>query len=328
MPRFGHAGILTEAAGQGRGRAADGPEFAGQQVSPPAVHRRRLLVALLTAALFAPAAAALSVGDRVAWRDVVLLDGTTLPASRLVGRPVVVELWASWCPFCKNQNPRLEALWRDHGGRGLEFVTFSIDKDPAKARAYMAQHGYTFPAAMADAEVMRTFGARKGLPLLYVVGADGRVVQVEPSEMFDEDVHALARPRPPPTTPTHESTRVPESPRGGHRRRPADLRARRARPEGRGEALRRREAVRAGQLPALHRLPRAAPARPLPRAVGESRHRRRARASRRTSSAMRSSSTSASSRARPRRTRSPTSTSRRQPVPTARSAASRTWPRW
>ncbi len=180
-------------AGQGRGRAADGPELAGQPVSPPAVHRRRLLVAFLAVALFAPAAAALSVGDRVEWRDVVLLDGTTLPASRLAGRPVVVELWASWCPFCKNQNPRLQALWREHGGRGLEFVTFSIDKDPAKARAYMAQHGYTFPAAMADAEVLRTFGARKGLPLLYVVGADGRVVQVEASEMFDEDVHALAR---------------------------------------------------------------------------------------------------------------------------------------
>ena len=162
-------------------------------MTPPAVHRRRLLVALLTAALFAPAAVALSVGDRVEWRDVVLLDGTTLPASRLAGRPVVVELWASWCPFCKNQNPRLEALWREHGGRGLEFVTFSIDKDPAKARAYMAQHGYTFPAAMADAEVMRTFGARKGLPLLYVVGADGRVLQFEASEMFDEDVRALAR---------------------------------------------------------------------------------------------------------------------------------------
>ncbi len=72
-----------------------------------------------------------------------------------------------------------------------------------------------------------------------------------------------------------ESTRVPESPRGGRRRGPAHLRARRARPEGGGEALRRRQAVRAGQLPALHRLPRATHARALPRAVGEPRHRRR-----------------------------------------------------
>jgi thiol-disulfide isomerase/thioredoxin len=156
------------------------------------VNRRRFL-ALSSLFVAASPAFAVEVGERIEWWDLTLLDGTTLPASRLAGRPVVVELWASWCPFCKNQNPRLEALWRDLGGRGLEFVTFSIDKDAAKARAYVAQHGFTFPAAMADAEVRRSFGARKGLPLLYVVGADGRVLQFEAGEMFDEDVRALAR---------------------------------------------------------------------------------------------------------------------------------------
>lgn len=163
-------------------------------MSVAAVSRRSLLVALFTALVAFPAAAhALAVGDRVDWQNVALLDGTTLPAARLAGRPVVVELWASWCPFCKNQNPRLEALWREQGGRGLEFVTFSIDKDPAKARAYMSQYGYTFPAAMADPWVMRTFGARKGLPLLYVVGADGRVLRVEDREMLEEDLRELAQ---------------------------------------------------------------------------------------------------------------------------------------
>lgn len=159
-----------------------------------AAGRREFLVAAFAAGLLVPAAAgALGVGERVVWRDVQLLDGTMLPVARLAGRPVVVELWASWCPFCKLQNPRLEALWRAHGGRGLEVLTFSIDKDPAAARAYLAQHGYTFPAAMADAETLRTFGARRGLPLLYVVDAGGRVVQFEAGEMLEEDVRALAR---------------------------------------------------------------------------------------------------------------------------------------
>lgn len=156
------------------------------------MNRRSFLALPALVAGFSPAFAAV-VGDRIGWRDITLLDGTTLPASRLAGRPVVVELWASWCPFCKLQNPRLEALWRAHGGRGLEVITFSIDKDPVAARAYMAQHGYTFPAAMADAETLRTFGARRGLPLLYVVDAEGRVALVESGEMLDEDVRALAR---------------------------------------------------------------------------------------------------------------------------------------
>lgn len=127
------------------------------------------------------------------WRNVTLLDGRTLPASALAGRVVVVEFWASWCPFCARQNPVLQQLYDAHGGRGLEFLTFSIDKEPAKARAYLTQHKYTFPAAMADAQSDKWFGPREGLPELYVVGGDGRIAFKEAKEMFPEDLLALAR---------------------------------------------------------------------------------------------------------------------------------------
>jgi thiol-disulfide isomerase/thioredoxin len=157
---------------------------------------RRHFVNAIAAAVVAgvaPAARAAAVGDRVEWRDTALLDGRTLAASMLSGRVVVVEFWASWCPFCKRQNPLLQQLHAAHGGRGLEFLTFSIDREPAKARAYMVEHGYTFPAAMATAWSDRSFGPREGLPEVYVVDRDGRIVFKEAKEMFPEDVQALAR---------------------------------------------------------------------------------------------------------------------------------------
>lgn len=140
----------------------------------------------------APKGSAAKVGDAVAWRDVALLDGTTLSAAKLRdGPPVVVEFWASWCPFCKRQNPLLQALADRHRGT-LAVLAFSIDKEPAKARAYLKEHGYTFPAAMAGADAERWFGAREGLPEIYVVDR-GRIVFREIGEMFPEDVAALGR---------------------------------------------------------------------------------------------------------------------------------------
>ena len=159
------------------------------------VNRReslRILAAALGGVSRGPALAA-AVGNRVDWRDVTLLDGRKLPASALVGRVVVVEIWASWCPFCAKQNPLLQQLHDAHGGRGLEFLTFSIDREAAPARAYMAKHKYTFPAAMATAQSDRWFGPREGLPELYVVDRDGRIVFREAKEMFPEDMQALAR---------------------------------------------------------------------------------------------------------------------------------------
>jgi thiol-disulfide isomerase/thioredoxin len=152
----------------------------------------QILAAAIGGATFTHAFAA-ATGDRVKWRDVALLDGRTLRASALVGRVVVVEFWASWCPFCAQQNPLLQQLYEAQRGHGLDFLTFSIDREPAKARAYMREHRYTFPAAMATEQSERWFGPRKGLPELYVVDRDGRIVFKEVNEMFPEDVRALAR---------------------------------------------------------------------------------------------------------------------------------------
>jgi thiol-disulfide isomerase/thioredoxin len=158
------------------------------------MNRREFVNILAAAAVGVPLSArAAAVGDRVEWRDVKLLDGRTLPSSALVGRVVVVAIWASWCPFCKRQNPLLQQLYDAHGGRDLEFLTFSIDREPAKARAYMAENKYTFPAAMATAQSDKWFGPREGLPEVYVVGRDGRIVFKEAKEMFPEEVGELAR---------------------------------------------------------------------------------------------------------------------------------------
>jgi thiol-disulfide isomerase/thioredoxin len=152
---------------------------------------RRLLLPL--AMLVALPALAAGVGDRIAWSDVALIDGRVLRASELRGRTVVVEFWATWCPFCAAQNPHLQKLHAQHGGKGLVVLTFSIDKDVEPVRKYMAERNYTFPVAMAGPQSDAWFGRRKALPEVYVVDASGRIVFRELGEMFPEDIAALAR---------------------------------------------------------------------------------------------------------------------------------------
>jgi thiol-disulfide isomerase/thioredoxin len=153
------------------------------------MQRRHALGALAALAAARPLRAA---SAPVVWTDLALVDGTTLPAAALAGKPVVVEFWASWCPFCKKQNPAIERLHRA-GGDQLKVLTFSIDKTEQAARDYLRQHGYTFPAAMAGAQSDAWFGPRRGLPVVHVVDAAGRVVFTEAGEMFEEDVAALMR---------------------------------------------------------------------------------------------------------------------------------------
>jgi len=154
--------------------------------------RRRLLAAVPAAALarLAPARAA---DAPVKWTDIRLIDGRVLRAADLQKETVVVQMWASWCPFCMRQNPHIQKLHEASGGQGLQVLTFTLDKTAEAAREYMARRGYTFAAALAGAEVDGWFGRRRTLPEVYVVEPSGRVVFREGGEMFPEDIAALAR---------------------------------------------------------------------------------------------------------------------------------------
>ena len=156
---------------------------------------RRLLIhlALLLAMLPVAGLHAAEVGDRVAWSDVTLIDGRVLPAAELDRNTVVVEFWGTWCPFCAAQNPHIDKLHRQHGGKGLIVLTFAIDKDVAPVQKYIAQRQYSFGVAMAGQHTNAWFGRRRGLPEVYVIEPGGRIVFKELGEMFPEDVAALAR---------------------------------------------------------------------------------------------------------------------------------------
>lgn len=165
------------------------------------MQRRRSLAILAGLALAAPWADARA--DRrtptttarppIRWADVRLIDGNLLPAADLEGRTVVVEYWASWCPFCMKQNPLIEKLHRSSDPATLRVLTFSIDKSERAARDYMVGHGYTFAAAMAGVQSEGWFGPRRGLPEVHVVDPQGRIVFSEIGEMFEEDVAGLSR---------------------------------------------------------------------------------------------------------------------------------------
>ncbi|HRO59777.1 MAG TPA: TlpA disulfide reductase family protein [Burkholderiaceae bacterium] len=132
------------------------------------------------------------IGSRIALPEVTLLDGRVLPPSHWDGKLLVVELWASWCPFCARQNPHLDALHRAHSNRGLEVLGLSIDRDSDAARRYMADNGYVFHAAMDDERWRAALGRPRGLPIVWVVDRQSRLAKLEIGEMFPEDIAEIA----------------------------------------------------------------------------------------------------------------------------------------
>ncbi len=157
------------------------------------MNRRNAIKALSTSPLLFATAQAATVGDSMTLPATTLIDGTVLKPDHWRNKVLIVERFATWCPFCKVQNPKLDKLLRANQSKGLEVLALSIDKNAAEVPKYMQQHGYTFNAAMMTPEWQRVLGDIKGLPVIWVIGRDGKLKQVESGELLDEDVTELTR---------------------------------------------------------------------------------------------------------------------------------------
>jgi thiol-disulfide isomerase/thioredoxin len=163
------------------------------------MNRRLVLKSLTAAGLVAgvgPLAFAQSrweLGQQVELPALELLDGSAVDWKALRGKVIVLEFWGSWCPFCARQNPLLDSFYKDHRSRGLEVITISLDKTKQGAIDYMKKGGYAFKAGMTTPQWNAIYKQRKGLPQLFVIDRQGRLVMIEVREVMEDDIRDIAR---------------------------------------------------------------------------------------------------------------------------------------
>lgn len=154
---------------------------------------RQTLVALALLVLVgaSPTSQAIEVGDTLKIDNLTTIDGQTITQESLAGKHVVVQVWATWCPYCHRQNINLIELVKRTEGLPMQVIALSIDRKPAAVPPYVEKHGLNFPVAMMTPELEKAIGKRKGIPELYVVDPTGKVVQKDYGEMIDLDVWDL-----------------------------------------------------------------------------------------------------------------------------------------
>lgn len=105
-------------------------------------------------------------------------DGKPHRLSEYAGKPLLVNLWATWCPPCIAELPSLVAFARRMGPSGIMVLPISLDRGGAPTvTAFYSSHGISGLPVLIDPDgaLMHAFGAR-GLPTTYVVDRAGKVV--------------------------------------------------------------------------------------------------------------------------------------------------------
>ncbi len=79
-------------------------------------------------------------------------------AATKAGKPVLIEVWASWCPVCRAQDPIIQSLMKEPEFAGLTILTVDFDKEKALLRTLNVAKQSTLIAFKGTTETGRTTG--------------------------------------------------------------------------------------------------------------------------------------------------------------------------
>ncbi len=115
-------------------------------------------------------------GDRAPAFELPTTDQRSLSLSDYRGKVVLVHFWATWCPPCVEEMPKLERLYREFSGKGFEILAVSLDDAGVETvSSFMRMNRLSFPALL---DPRRTAAGRYGtfkVPETYVLDRSGTV---------------------------------------------------------------------------------------------------------------------------------------------------------
>ena len=133
------------------------------------------IAGLLLASASGPAHAEPEIGQAAPSLVLTTLNGSTFDLAKLHGKVVMVNYWATWCAPCRKEMPKLEAFYRRYHAKGLEIIGISIDFERDLEKARKAAKSVTYPMALAKSVTDDGFGIPKGVPITWIIDADGKV---------------------------------------------------------------------------------------------------------------------------------------------------------
>jgi len=104
------------------------------------------------------------------------LSGRSRLLSDFRGKPLIINVWASWCAPCRQEMASLDRLARRDGGKQFTVIGISTDDEPDAAKAFLKKAGTGFAHFIDTRLLLETMLGADRLPLTLLVDAQGRVL--------------------------------------------------------------------------------------------------------------------------------------------------------
>jgi thiol-disulfide isomerase/thioredoxin len=124
------------------------------------------------------------------------VDGKPVRLADFRGKPIVVNLWATWCGPCRIEMPQLVELAAKYGPR-ITVVGISVDDTPDQIREFAGEFKVAYPMLVGRGheDALAALGYDGSVPMTILIDTEGhvrnRVLGIRTTETWERHIDAL-----------------------------------------------------------------------------------------------------------------------------------------
>ena len=123
--------------------------------------------------------------------DYRLVDGSSGKLDDFLGRWLIVNYWADWCPPCIKEMPELENFYNDNEDRAL-VLTYNFDRLEGKElQSQIIRFNVNVPSILTDPGILFGWEAPPSLPATYIINPEGILIHTLIGPQTQESLEAL-----------------------------------------------------------------------------------------------------------------------------------------
>jgi len=163
------------------------------EISARPMNLRKFLIPLLVLALLGTLTFAIMDKDNAPNVTFTTITGKQITMEQLRGKVVLVNFWATSCPGCIAEMPKLVETYNRYHASGFELVAVAMAYDPPSNVAnYVKKNALPFPVALdPQGEMATAFNDVKLTPTAFVIDQRGRIVRNVVGELDFNALHAM-----------------------------------------------------------------------------------------------------------------------------------------
>jgi thiol-disulfide isomerase/thioredoxin len=126
------------------------------------------------------------------------LSGKRIKLSEFSGKPLILNLWATWCGPCRFEIPMLNDLHKKYADKGLVILGISTDEEGAPVvKEFMKETPIHYPSYVKTPGLEDQFGGIWALPTSYFYDRNGKqidkIIGVQTPEYFEKQIQRILK---------------------------------------------------------------------------------------------------------------------------------------